>query len=265
MDAIIAGNVPKTEERIPFNLRENIFLQTWKTFRGHQRWVPPTIRCMLGTARKYGVRLETLAVDQETMRQMPIWMHNEANKNMRRLTISKASTCLQQNHQVYTVGDAECLAQSFGRSQDNSHFERDECECEICCRIETEHGCKTPNSCINLAKKLIDTLPDKWNPTRTQTKIEQQINPTQENAEEALQALGETVEDDQGQTSLVMTDWIQFDREIKPVKTLRDAFRIFTKGNTYKSSPKLDMSEAERELVIIGTDGSCENNRSLNA
>jgi ribonuclease HI len=62
-----------------------------------------------------------------------------------------------------------------------------------------------------------------------------------------------------------MTDWIQFSREAQTVKSLSDAVRIFTEGATCNDRPKIEKSTEERDLVIIGTDGSCMNNGQVDA
>ncbi|KAJ7673856.1 hypothetical protein DFH06DRAFT_978680, partial [Mycena polygramma] len=102
-DAIFAHNVPKTEKNVDTKVRVNPFLQSYKTAAGKKIKIKAEMKNLLDTATTFQVRPEGLAFSRETLRQMPIWYHREANKRIRRLNSSAASKCLRGQHNVLTV------------------------------------------------------------------------------------------------------------------------------------------------------------------
>ena len=96
---------------------------------------------------------------------MPIWLHGEASERMRRMNHSKTSKCLQNTHEVQTVGQAETLAKNL---DDPSHKTRRNCACRSCKEIRRTTTCLNPHACFARAKELLDLLPEKWDPRRIQ-------------------------------------------------------------------------------------------------
>jgi hypothetical protein len=78
-DTLFAKNVPLSKGRVDRDMRENIFTQTWKTFRGRQRSVSPFLRDLMETAKTYQLRLEAVEIKSKIADSMPIWLHKEAN------------------------------------------------------------------------------------------------------------------------------------------------------------------------------------------
>ncbi|KAJ7813912.1 hypothetical protein B0H13DRAFT_1665070, partial [Mycena leptocephala] len=111
--------------------------------------------------KEFTVRLESLALSREIIRDMPIWYHKHADPRIRRLNHAKASECLRDKHQIRTVGEAEYFESILIKPD---HMPTDECECESCNEWELKAGCTTPHSCYSKAKELLDTLPPKWDP-----------------------------------------------------------------------------------------------------
>ncbi|KAJ3966699.1 hypothetical protein EV361DRAFT_933969, partial [Lentinula raphanica] len=202
--------------------RVNIFLQSWKTDRTK---LPPDIRQMLNIADKYGVRLDGLAFSRDIIRQMPMWLHIEAEVK-----------CLKKNHAVRTVGDAETLAR---KSQTARHTKRSNCKCTACTDTRRTTPCNNPGRCFAKARQLIHCLPPKWNPmVRQNEDVEPEDLPIPENEESRT-----------------------FDWRITTKGNLSDAFRIFTMG---EKSNNLWINEWDpdrpQNYIDVYTDGSCEKN-----
>ncbi|KAH8071050.1 hypothetical protein BXZ70DRAFT_862950, partial [Cristinia sonorae] len=172
----------------------------------------------------------------EVLRAWPIWYHKQAKPQIRAMNHYADSKCLREKHKMRTAGEAENLARGLtGRDHRNS----DECECEICMEMEAKYHCERPHSCMTRAKKLLDTLPGKWDPRLAVS------NPDEGNEDE---------QEDERQIP-------QFKPNIITATQLTDVFRIFTQGRVFNSLgeiPKQRQNEAGR--ITIATDGSCADN-----
>jgi hypothetical protein len=127
MDAIFAKHVPQKEAKLSEpRVRQNLFLQSWLTSEGHQSRLPKRLKLMVKTAKKYGLRLDALALTKDAAREMPIWFHVEADKAIRYKNKQKASCCLCNIHKVFTVGDTEELAH-----HPNNHKSTGTCQCTL--------------------------------------------------------------------------------------------------------------------------------------
>jgi len=80
-DAMIAKNVPQTESNVDPIIRQNVFLQSWKTKMKSK--VPKSIQNLFNTAKKFNVRPEGISFSKEIKQAMPIWHHQEANPIIR--------------------------------------------------------------------------------------------------------------------------------------------------------------------------------------
>jgi len=81
-----------------------------------------------------------------------MWMHRNADKKICKLNNSAASKCLQGNHKLTTVGEAEQLASYLYTPR---HQNTSECECQSCLEIEEETRCRNPNTCFKKAEELL--------------------------------------------------------------------------------------------------------------
>jgi hypothetical protein len=97
-DAMIAKNVPQTESNVDPIMRQNVFLQSWKTKMKSK--VPKAIQNLLNTAKKFNVRPEGISLSKEIKQAMPIWYNQEVNPMVRQMTQTQVSRCLRQNHQI---------------------------------------------------------------------------------------------------------------------------------------------------------------------
>ncbi|TFY69397.1 hypothetical protein EVJ58_g437 [Rhodofomes roseus] len=242
-DRILARLVPKTEEKIPPTLRQNVFLQSWKVKISA---APARLRKLLETAKKFGIRKEGLAFERSILRSMPIWYHSEAESRLRRLQHSKASKCLQENHHVMSVGDAETLA---GNLDGPGHNPRRNCACTTCKQTRRDITCESPHACFMRAKELLDLLPEKWDPRRPKPEDHEMTHSLTDTDKELLQEDNYTL----------------FNGAVTTRGNLTELFRVFTTGEvnneTYQNAPP----PHQRPRFTIATDGSCYNNGQADA
>ncbi|KAJ3911656.1 hypothetical protein F5877DRAFT_55042 [Lentinula edodes] len=230
-DALMAHHVPKSYKVIDKHSRINIFLQSWNT---EKKSLPKDLQDMINVATRYGLRLEVMAPSREIIRQMPIWLHSKAN-GIQCLQHKPEAKCLRQNHKIRTVGDTEELTKHL---RNTHHHARRNCACPKC-RQMREDNCRNPHKCYEYAKKLIETLPPKWNP------------------------LSRLPEDHEPQTQpLPLTSSMEaFDYRVTTTGTLADVFRIFTEGECNEEIPMTEWDHGkENECIEIYTDGSCTGN-----
>ncbi|THU95796.1 hypothetical protein K435DRAFT_665580, partial [Dendrothele bispora CBS 962.96] len=241
-DALLAQKTPSSENTDP-SLRTNTFLQSWNTYRNNKQI--PELKELLDTAKKYNLRIEGIAFSREIVRKMPIWNHKEADQKIRLMNHNLASKCLQTKHMVRTVGDTEEIAKTL---LEEGHRAQNDCDCQKCVHLKQSVHCAHPHGCMTQATKLLDTLPQKWDP-RSELPQDYQSKPRNDE------------------------DWKVFDGRITTTGELADIFRLFTDKaiTTTGELPKLkpDTNVNGRHLVIdeiiIATDGSCINNGDDNA
>ncbi|KAJ3991728.1 hypothetical protein F5050DRAFT_1580906, partial [Lentinula boryana] len=233
-DAILAHHVPSKYTNLEEREKINIFLQSWTA---NTNKLPKDLRDMISVTKKYGTRLEGLTFSRGIIRQMPIWLHGEA-KNAHRLRNSKESRCLHQNHGVITVGDIEAQAKNAWTPR---HGRQRNCRCTACAAARTENHCEAPYRCFSKANKLLQTLPEKWNP---------------------LSILPEDHEPDELHPPDI-NEGTTFDHRITTRGSLADAFRIFTQGETSNTIPRMAWNPQPADTKVeVYTDGSCQHNGS---
>ncbi|KAJ3871288.1 hypothetical protein F5051DRAFT_314280, partial [Lentinula edodes] len=238
VDALLAYNVPHSERNVDPRVRINIFLQSWQSYQNKQQL--PRLKSMIDIAKKYGLRIEGIAFSRQILRSMPIWYHKEADQNIRTMNHTTASICLRMKHQIRTVGDTLDIA---GRQQNPNHIQMSSCTCEECTDLRENTGC------MNQAHKLLNTLPEKWDP-RSELPEDYQNEPTLTDVDKEQKR-------------------VPFDARVTTEGTLADIFRIFTDSKISPTTtlPKLKPPEFhdEQHSITVATDGSCENNGEENA
>ncbi|KAI9065871.1 hypothetical protein FKP32DRAFT_1566910, partial [Trametes sanguinea] len=237
-DDIMARVVPKqlspgVKER---GTRINTFTQDWHP---KEKALPEDLRAIISVARRYGLHQDGLAVGRSALRAMPMWGHKLADQvSLRKLSAESAVTrCLKRNHRALTVGDFELLVDSLN---EEAHRPNRSCDCEGCERMIVEQRCSDPNRCYERAKRLMDTLPPKWDPRgRHPEDYEELERRSDENDDPAVEA---------------------FDRRVTEKGTLADTFRIFSDGRP-ASGERMDVSVASVcGSMTVATDGSCVRN-----
>ncbi|KAF5377136.1 hypothetical protein D9757_001831 [Collybiopsis confluens] len=243
-DELFSLQTPKSDGNTDRKTRINVFLQSWKTLQNNKQ--VPSLRKITSTAKKFRLRIEGIAFERDITHKMPIWMHKEASIDIRKMTNTLASKCLREKHNVRTVGDAERLA-NLGK--ENNHRQSSECDCITCIQMKTERQCPHPHGCIRQARKLLATLPPKWNPCSRLPEDYQNID----------YAPGIFTKAE---------GWSKPDLKVTTTGELSEIFRIFTDGDSKPSNdlPKLEPPTWDPdENITVATDGSCNNNGEQNA
>lgn len=227
----------------PAAIKINVFLQSWTT---KMTEVPQKLKAAFKAAKTYGLRREGLAFHRNILRQMPIWLHGEADPKIRRLIHSKVSECLRDNHLIRTVNDAEALARILRNPE---HEARARYKCAFCNPAHSGKGCSNPHACYERARDLLDLLPEKCDPRK----------PKPEDAERDYPSLKDSQDANHDE------DWITFDLAITAGGNLTDNFRIFTDGETTNNTHSCLREEPLAGTLRIATDGSCTGNGDGNA
>ncbi len=242
-DDILANHVPKNCRPSTRALRVNPFFQKWSP---KLRGLPEELKGMLKVAKKYGVRLEGLAFSRDILKQMPLWDHEKADsRKLGRLTMpSKLRSCLIDRHEVRTVGDFVALAMAL---ESPMHRRKASCKCAKCNHLRVTVGCENPFACASRARDMLDTLPHKWNPLKSQP----------EDCEVRQRGTPEERENDE-----IM---VTFDRNVTTYGDLGQAVRIFTEAEPV-SNEQISMElEEDGRRVIVATDGSSIRNGERDA
>ncbi|TBU36216.1 hypothetical protein BD309DRAFT_985100 [Dichomitus squalens] len=205
--------------------------------------LPQPVKALITTAKKFGVRMDGLAVARNILRELPMWFHAHADpETMAKLAANtlRETKCLKAAHRISTVGEFETLAAC---KAEPGHVDSDHCRCLICKTHRSGTGCRHPHSCFARAESIMDTLPPKWDPRTPQP-------------EDYEQAPEEADEEE---------NYVPFDPRITVHGTIVDTFRIFTETTPPGLVPPDTRIEQDRPLLTVGTDGSCLNNSERNA
>lgn len=205
-DALMALNVPTSEEKVDPRVKLSPFLQSWKTKSSRKGEICQDITNLFKTAKEYGVRLENIELEKDIILSMPIWYHIEADHKLRRMNVGKVAECLKAKHTIKYVREAATLASAI---TDPSHRDSDECECSDCVSIEDETGCCHPNLCTKRVTSMLNTLPEKWDPRKSNEEEQPDVEGGTDPAEGAFKV---------------------FNPNMKTKGYIGDAFRIFTSG-----------------------------------
>jgi hypothetical protein len=106
-------------------------------------------------------------------------------------------------------------------------------------------GCLHPGQCYVKAQQLLNSRQNKWDPRVIQP---------------------EDYEEDQAPNNLEDPDTMIFDPRVTTVRTLADAFRIFTEGyeNAADTAPNTKFAAIQAPRIEVYTDGSALHNNTDN-
>ncbi|KAJ7798981.1 hypothetical protein B0H14DRAFT_2234241, partial [Mycena olivaceomarginata] len=234
-DANFAARVPNSEQGVDISVRMNPLTQSWKTSCGPKTNIKLEGKSLLDTAKTFQVRPEGIAFSREILRKMPIWYHREADAAIRRMNHWDDSICLRKNHKLRLVGEAEEIEAC---RSDHTHRRSWDCNCDSCVECREALGCQDPDACYKRAGRLLDQLPYKWDPRKSQPEDHED------------QADGADDDD----------DWVLFDRQVTVTGQLGEIFRIFTEGEVTNEVPDMRLGEDNVPEEEIATDGSCFKN-----
>ncbi|KAI1791995.1 hypothetical protein LXA43DRAFT_919612, partial [Ganoderma leucocontextum] len=237
MDDLFRHAVAKNTSPKEPSLRVNPFLQHWQPSR---RALPKEAQALLDTAKRHNVRPEGLAFERSILRALPMWDHFAADRSeVRKLAVATGTTdCLKFKHCAVTVGEFEELA-AHSQNPEHREADRSHCQCEPCRDIRERTGCLHPYACYARAKRLLDTLPPKWDPRG------QHPEDTENQECDATQST-----EDHGSASV-------FDQSVTTRGDVGQIFRVFTDGlPTYEG--RIEAAQVrEDEECTIATAGAC--------
>ncbi len=242
-DDLLASHVPKDCRPKLASLRINPFLQRWKP---KVRGLPSELQGIMNAARKYGLRLEGLALSRKIQGSMPMWDHLHADRiRLSRLSIPlRLLTCLQIKHKAVTVDDFIQLAATLTAP---SHKPRATCNCTGCSPLRLTTGCANPHLCGVRARDMLDTLTGKWDPRKRHPEDYER-----------------NIMDDLRKENL-NPELVPFERSITTYGDKGQAFRIFTGPDpTANDITPMDIEE-DGSTMTLATDGSCFKNGERDA
>ncbi|KAF5314570.1 hypothetical protein D9611_007204 [Ephemerocybe angulata] len=177
IDHLLSRNIPTTHRVRDADAAQNMFLQSWEAAKQEKKSeAPASIRKMLKTARKYGVRAEPFEPSEDVKAEMPLWHHIGWKKGIRRRNNGARADCLRSTHEVFTVGDAVEFSQREHEPEEQPMSESESSECSwdgnndrthTCCEmctIETLKGCDDMKRCQAECKRLLLGLNEMWRP-----------------------------------------------------------------------------------------------------
>jgi exonuclease III len=202
-DKIMSIKALGDAKNVDVALRMCPYLQKWKPKMAD---LSEDLARMVKVGEKYDLKMEGLAISREIQREMPIWYHAKSEATKRLFNIGVEVKCLKTNHKIRLVGEAEDLARRAGC---NRHRARKDCKCDACKETRKEcrpRKCANPHKCYTHARKMLDSLQDKWNPMRPQPEdYEENPEHREENDPE----------------------WVEFNPTITTHGKITDTFRIF--------------------------------------
>jgi ribonuclease HI/exonuclease III len=215
----------------------NPLTQLWRP-KAKSAYIPKRVQNAMRLARKHQVELEALEPDNETKREMPVWLHRKANKDAARIYASDGAKCLKKKHKTHYMRQIVELLEDIPEEHRKTNF----CTCSAC-RQASNLGCTHPDKCFETAKRLNDTLAPKWRPTTDQTQ-ERELS-------EAPVTIGENLSDG----AVVNTN--------REATDLKDSIRIFTNREDLLDATALQITTDETQTMCeqtVYTDGSCTGN-----
>lgn len=246
-DEIFIPNIIKYNKIIDEDIITHPALQHFKICTySRTAMVPYQLKRMWLVKDKYNVKFDPPSLPENLKLDLPLWHHIgnscESNTEKNRKHINhhnkREYKCLRTKHKIQTVRDAINLIQ---RKEQPTHSARRNCKCPQC-RLDISKGCINPEKCIRKCILLINNLPPKYRP------LDQVYEP---NIADTEPPVGGT----------------PFSK--KPtIMALEEGFRAMGNNNRPSPNPLASNKRTNNENItktIVYTDGSCQNNGSLNA
>ncbi|KAJ7248903.1 hypothetical protein B0H12DRAFT_1301687 [Mycena haematopus] len=238
-DEVLAKRTVAADLNVDEAMRINAYLQSWAPYQSEDNLKSKDLADMMQVGRKYGVKMEVLAVSRELQDDMPVWYHRFSGGDKTLFNAPRPVVkCLKDNHKLRFVRETRALASKIGTV---GHTNRVDCPCASCQVTKAISGCRHPSTCYMKARDLLNSLAYKWDPWLMQP---------------------EDYEEYQAPREKTNPDAADFDARITTRGTLADTFRIFTEGNQNLSYEAPDVSFAINQgpEVVAYTDGSAIDN-----
>jgi hypothetical protein len=142
--------------------RINMFLQSWKVNPNISSKIPNDLVSMLGISHELKIKFDALLPTDFLKNELPIWHHVGAERAIIELINKNEARCLHLIHCIKTVAEMNDIS----ANNDLQHRLRKNCPCETCSHIRTTTYCKKPYKCIEMAQRIMSTLPAKWDPSQ---------------------------------------------------------------------------------------------------
>ncbi|KAG1808546.1 hypothetical protein EV424DRAFT_1274504, partial [Suillus variegatus] len=119
---------------------------------------------LLKIARRYNVSFTPIKLSVNLKKQMLAWFHLGAPPKTYHKSKDK---CLQINHRIESVKDLKEITNKL--TSTNIHQTAASCTCTECVENRLA-GCKNPDKCARVAKRILDNLSPLFNPNTSPTK-----------------------------------------------------------------------------------------------
>jgi len=260
-DEILRNDVPGEIRSLTNNrnARINQFMQTWhsrmkqrKNTDDNEPNIPNDLKEMLKVAKKYGIRLEANHPTPQVRAELPAIRNIQTKEQEKPDTLcDKYGKCIRDKHKIRTLNDVKTLS----KDTPNNHKRNKKCKCDKCTKIrnDTNGTCKHPNKCIERATKLLESINEKWDPTK--------LHPPDFKTNPEPKEVGPSYNPNTKETTHTLNPF-------RIEESLKDCFRVFTEStnpspNTTKRASKTNAFNDPPAVVY--TDGSCTNNGETNA
>ena len=156
---------------------------------------------------------------------------------------------LRTKHKIITTGQLNAMALETS----NNHRARRNCPCNTCKAIRDKTKCKNPHKCQLAARKIVSTLNPKWNPNTEYPNDNLDLTPRRIKANKEAE---------------VLNNPITFNPKISTTR-VKHIFRIFARERDKSPEPATREADPDpdttQEVIIVYTDGACNNNGDENA
>ena len=136
----------------------NPLTQDWKLKRKSQ-FITKRIQNSVQLARKHGIELKALEPENNTWKEMPMWLHQKTNREAAKIYATNGVKCLKTKHCTHYMNQLMKLIENIPEEHCKMNF----CTCASCNRASSL-GCEHPNKCLETAQKLVEALAPKWRP-----------------------------------------------------------------------------------------------------
>lgn len=209
-------------------------LQTWDARKKGSK-LPIDMQAMLNAARKFNVVLDAPKVSKETKNQLPAWINvKQSGRLANQLLNRKSSKCLIDVHGIRTMEDLE---------------------------EDIPRNLRCATACNKVKSRLIEITENKWNPLIS-SPVKDGLDFT------PLRLKRNKARAEKHKTAVINPD-------VTAKGPIERNYRVFVPAETtlseepayrLKEPPsERDIRESKKKARVIYTDGSCENNGTLEA
>ncbi|KAF6750667.1 hypothetical protein DFP72DRAFT_817405, partial [Ephemerocybe angulata] len=146
----------------------NPLTQSWRV-NLDSTTLPASLKRMMRTAYKYGVKLVPFGVNQTIRRRMPYWFHWANKPKLESQYYDMWGKCQRLNHNIKYVGEMLDHANKTGAFGCRN---KPSCVCPSCDR-DRQTGCKNPTACRKNAHAKLNNIEPEWDPRKFAAEAEE--------------------------------------------------------------------------------------------